>query len=168
MLPFLILVKFNGVVYQIGHRDAEEYRTDRLFREVKDVIIKQGYNNEDRTELSVVLPWTENKEKRFIFKDSELYSVFEEFFVNNYPAIEFEVEVKKLLDEDDDYEGRSRKKTSPSLSAGKFNRDVQVAKLFQLKLSQGRRRKKNRGFTVKFVTRNDVGGIERSKGTTQV
>ncbi|KAJ4705108.1 hypothetical protein OWV82_021931 [Melia azedarach] len=91
MLPFLILVKIDKVALEIGYSDPEEYKITRLFHEVKDIIVKNRCGQRKDIQVFVILPWTENKEKKLIAKDSDLYWVFEEFFIHSLPVIEFEV-----------------------------------------------------------------------------
>ncbi|GAY57225.1 hypothetical protein CUMW_177780 [Citrus unshiu] len=59
--------------------------------EFKVVIVKYGHNEMDLIEISVVLPWTTSRQRKLISNDSELYLIFEEFFTNSCPVIEFEV-----------------------------------------------------------------------------
>lgn len=86
-----MLVKINGAVYEIGYRDLEEYKIIRLFHEILEVMVKYGHNEMDLIEIFVVLPWTTSRQRKLISNDSELYSVFEEFFTNSCHVIEFEV-----------------------------------------------------------------------------
>ena len=93
MLPFFLLVKINGAVYEIGYRDPKEYKIIRLFHEILVVIVKYGHNEMDLIEISVVLPWTTSRQRKLISNDSELYLIFE-FFTNSCPVIEFEVHTR--------------------------------------------------------------------------
>ena len=82
MLPFFLLVKINGAVYEIGYREPEEYKIIRLFHEIQEVMVKHGHNEMDMIEISIVLPWTTSRQKKLISNDSELYWVFEEFVLS--------------------------------------------------------------------------------------
>ena len=93
-VTFFLLVKINGAVYEIGYRDPEEYKIIRLFHEILEVMVKYGHNEMDLIEISIVLPWTTSRQRKLISNDSELYSVFEEFFTNSCPVIEFEVHTR--------------------------------------------------------------------------
>ncbi|KAJ4717038.1 hypothetical protein OWV82_011968 [Melia azedarach] len=89
-VTLLNLVKIDKVVSEIGYEDPE-YKITRLFHEVKDIIVKNSCSQGKDIQVFVILPWTKNKEKKLIAKDSDLYWVFEEFFVHSLPVIEFEV-----------------------------------------------------------------------------
>ena len=55
-------------------------------------MVKHGHSEMDLIEIFVVLPWTTSRQRKLISNDSELYWVFEEFFlINSCPVIEFEV-----------------------------------------------------------------------------
>ena len=73
-------------MYEIGYRDPEEYKIIRLFHEILEVMVKYGHNEMDLIEISVMLSWTTSRQRKLISNDSELYSVFEEFFTNSCPT----------------------------------------------------------------------------------
>ena len=45
-------------------------------------MVKHGHSEMDLIEIFVVLPWTTSRQRKLISKDSELYWVFEEFFLS--------------------------------------------------------------------------------------
>jgi len=45
-------------------------------------MVKHGHSEMDLIEIFVVLPWTTSGQRKLISNDSELYRVFEEFFLS--------------------------------------------------------------------------------------